>query len=184
MSNHRRLLTTLSTAVALGVGAGCGKPFNQQIDLTGSNPLPALSRAKDTPPLESAPSVQGFDRRGWELVRVEIPIRQVEHYPTYVSFLKTNDPVWTGSYATAHEALDDGARPGPDAADAVMEPFFAAGLLLWAPIDMIINLRAPWNLEHSPTRPYERIPHDEPDDMWHWIEPAGGPPSIEWHREP
>jgi hypothetical protein len=162
---------------------GCGKPFNEQIDLVGTEPLPALSVDADAEPLSEARSLQGFDRRSWPVVTVQVPTMQTAHYRTYVHNLhlredKAGGP-WDERFPTAVGSLADADSPN-DVLDGLVEPFWAAGLLVWAPIDMVL-LRLPWQGIRSPDEPYDRVPPDGRTDLWPWIDV--GQPDIRWTDE-
>jgi len=179
----RKIFTiVVAPAAGLLIPAGCSKPFNEQIDLVGTEPLPALSVDDDPEPLSEAPSLQGFNRRHWPLVTVQVPTTQTAHYRTYVTnlHLQSDGGPWDERFPTAVAALDDGADSGADVADGVVEPFWAAGLLLWAPIDMIL-LNCPWNGVRSPDEPYDRMPPGGELDLWPWIDV--GQRDIRWTDE-
>ncbi|MHC4347033.1 MAG: hypothetical protein ACYS15_00640 [Planctomycetota bacterium] len=171
------------TAASLTLLPGCGKPFNEQIDLVGKDPLPALSLNADAEPLSGSASLQGWDRRHWPLVKVQVPTTQTAHYRTYVHnlHLQSDGGPWEERFPTAVGALDDGADGGGDVLDAVVEPAWAAVLLVWAPIDMVILQRWPWNGVRSPDEPYDRVPPATELDLWPWIEL--GEPQIQWTDE-
>lgn len=172
-----------AAATGLFVLAGCGKPFNGQIDLVGPDPLPALTVDADAEPLSGSPSLQGWDRRHWPLVTVQVPTTQTAHYRTYVHTLHLgdrDDGPWDERFPTALGALDDSADGGDDLRDAVAEPVWAVGLLLWAPIDMLM-LHLPWQGIRSPDEPYDRVSTLGTTDIWPWIDV--GEPVIQWTDE-
>jgi hypothetical protein len=172
------------TAAGLLLLTACGKPFNEQIDLVGPDPLPALSLDGRGEPVSETPSLQGFDRRHWPMVTVPVPMSQTAHYRTYVHTLHLQDTTeggpWDERYPMAVSALDDEADPGSDLLDAAVEPFWAAGLLVWAPIDMVL-LRLPWQGVRSPDEPYDRVPPATATELWPWIDV--GQPDIQWTDE-
>jgi hypothetical protein len=178
----RKILTVVA-ATGLLAQSGCGKPFNEQIDMVGTEPLPALSLKADPEPLSDSPSLQGFDRRHWPLVTVQVPTRQTAHYRTYVSnlHLQSDGGPWNERFPTAVAALDDGADSGADVVDGAVDPVWAIGLLAWAPIDMVILWHWPWNGVRSPDEPYERVPAGGEVDLWPWIDV--GQPNIRWTDE-
>jgi hypothetical protein len=179
----RKIFTVVAPAAGLLIQAGCSKPFNEQIDLVGVKPLSALSLDADPEPLSATPSLQGFDRRHWPLVTVQVPTSQTAHYRTYVAnlHLQSDGGPWDERFPTAVAALDDGADSGADVADGVVDPFWAIGLLAWAPIEMVILQHWPWNGVRSPDEPYDRIPPGAETDVWPWIDV--GQPHIRWTDE-
>ena len=85
-------------------GAGCGGRLNEQIDLVGTHPLPALSQSVPETTAGDEPSLaNGFDRRGWPVVTVAVPTRQVAHYPTYTGNFRWNKHrgPWNPAYPRA-----------------------------------------------------------------------------------
>jgi hypothetical protein len=178
------LLIATTTAACWALPAGCGKPFNEQINLVGAAPLPALSVKDDSPRLSGTPSLTGLDRRAWPVVTVRVPGRQVGHYPTYVANLRLQDDAggpWDERYPTALTALDHPTNAGADTVDALVSPAWAAGLLLWAPIDMAVLFNWPWNERRSPAERYARAPAIDTAVIWRWIDTA--PARIEWTDE-
>ena len=183
-------MTARLTAITLGFvvssGAGCSKPFNESIDLTGMHGLPglpALSEAGGTTELNGERSVtQGLDRQAWTAVAVGVPTNQVHHYPTYVtlfSFRKSKDPdkaepPWDQAFPGVEAALVDETSGGEDAADAVVQPIWAAGLMVWAPFDMILG-NWPWNRHSSPADDYARKPETTATGVGGWFDAPAKP---------
>ena len=179
-----RKIFAVAAVTGLLIQPGCGKPFNEQIDLVGTEPLPALSLDADPEPLSGSPSLQGFDRRHWPLVTVQVPTKQTAHYRTYAPnlHLQPSDAgPWDERFPTAAAALNDGADPGDDLLDGVVEPAWAAALLVWAPIDMVILQHWPWNGVRSPDEPYDRVPPGGETDLGRWLDV--GQPDIDWTDE-
>jgi hypothetical protein len=177
-----RLITAAAAACWI-FPAGCGKPFNEQIDLVGTEPLPALTAQSTGKPLSGTPSLTGLDRRNWAVVTVQVPGHQVAHYPTYVSNLRLQDDIggpWDERYPTAMTALDHPTNAGADAVDGLVSPVWAAALLVWAPIDMVF-LHWPWTEQRSPVEPYAREPAHATGVIWRWIDT--GPAEVEWTDE-
>jgi hypothetical protein len=179
---HRAALA-VSAAACWTLLPGCGKPFNEQIDLVGTAPLPALSVDADAPPLSGAPSLSGLDRRSWPVVTVQVPTKQVAHYRTYAGnlHLQKDGGPWDERFPTAVGSVDVGADSGADVVDAVVDPAYAALLLVWAPIDMVVLQHWPWNGVRSPDEPYGRVPPTETAEIWKWIDAA--PAAIRWSDE-
>ena len=178
----RTVVIAIVTAVGLVLLPGCGKPFNEQIGLVGTDPLPALALEVDAEPLSGAPSLRSWDRRHWPVVTVQVPTKQVEHYPTYAGnlHLQQDGGPWDERFPTAAGALNDGADPGADALDGVVDPVWAAALLVWAPIDMVF-LHWPWEGVRSPHEPYDHAPPAASTDLWRWVDV--GQQHIRWTDE-
>ncbi len=162
---------TIAAALALASAAGCGGPLNQQNDLVGTNPMPALSVAGDRTELDGTPSLlQGFDRRSWSTVTVQVPGNQVAHGPTYATNFRwqhDREP-WNPAYPTAVDAIVDHGNLGADLADALAGPFVTAAMLAWAPVDMIFFTH-PWQTQRSPSEPYMLLPDREPAHLADWF---------------
>jgi len=159
---------TIPMAIVLASAAGC---VNEQIDLVGVDPLPALSTAGEKTELDGTPSLtHGLDRRNWSTVTVGVPRDQVGHPPTYsVNFRwdKDRDP-WNPAYPTGTSAIVDETDAGADVADGVTEPFVTAAMLVWAPIDMIF-FKQPWEQRRSPSEPFMLVPDSTPAHLVDWF---------------
>lgn len=151
--------------------AGC-QSINEQIGLTGTEPLPALSETDVAPPPADQPSITDFDRRSWQTVTVEVPIRQVENRPTYVANLHwpKQPEAWRDAFPGGASALHDKPDATTDIIHGGLAPAFAAGLLVWAPIDMAVLQNWPWRVTRSPQEPYQRVPTRQPVNLWPWID--------------
>ncbi len=160
---------TIPVAIALASVAGCG--FNEQIDLVGTDPMPALSAAGDETELNGRQSLlHGFDRRSWSTVTVQVPRDQVAHAPTYTTnfrWQQDRDP-WNPAYPTETDAIVDASDTGEDVADALAQPVVAAAMLVWAPIDMIF-FNHPWQEHRSPSEPYMLVPDRIPAHLVDWF---------------
>ncbi len=173
-------------AVSIAASAGCAS-INEEVGLAGGQELSALSESQAATPPGEAPSLTGFDRRGWEVLAVTAPADQVAHHPTYVTNLhRPRQPeAWSPAMPDAIEALD--ARPDAylDARHMVRDPFHAAFLALWWPIDMAVLQHWPWNVQAGPAEPYQRAPPPDPQAAaatWQWITMA--PPGEGSPAEP
>lgn len=164
-------LTTIPAAIALASAAGCGGSFNEQIDLVGTDPLPALSRVGDQTELNGRQSLlHGLDRRSWPTVTVYVPRDQVAHGPTYATNFRWQQDrgPWNPAYPTATDAIVDRPDAGEDVADGLTEPFVTAAMLVWAPIDMIFFTR-PSEAQRSPSEPYMLVPDRVPTHLVDWF---------------
>ncbi len=175
----------IAAVCVLPLAAGCGPHLNEQIGLVGAGPLPALAETAEPTRGSREPSLpNGFDRRSWPLVTVQVPTHQVAHYPTYtrnVRWRQDRGP-WNPAYPTAVDALNDPVDPGADVADAAAQPFVAAALLVWAPIDMIF-INQPWTPQVGPREAYALVPAPAANAVWHWFDYQATPPDIEWRRD-
>ncbi len=161
--------TGLPAAVVISV-AGCNT-FNDQIDLVGTDSLPALAIAAEETELSGTPSLMhGLDRQSWSTVMVQVPRDQVAHPPTYaINFRwEAERGPWNPAYPAAIEAVDDPTDTGQDVADAVAEPFVTAAMLVWAPIDMIF-ITQPWEQRRSPSEPYALVRGAAPAHLVDWF---------------
>ena len=159
---------TIPAVILVATAVGC---VNEQIDLVGVDPLPALSTTGDKTELDGTPSLlNGLDRRNWSTVTVQVPRDQVGHTPTYtVNFRwdKDRDP-WNPAYPTGTDAIVDETDAGADVADGVTEPFVTAAMLVWAPIDMIFFTQ-PWEQRRSPSEPFMLVPDSPPAHLVDWF---------------
>ena len=175
-------LRVVPVAATIAMAAGCGKPFNEQIDLVGTTPLPALRPAAAGTELGGEPSLsRGLDRQGWALVTVQVPTHQVAHYPTYVDnfrWEKQRGP-WNPAYPTTESSIVDPTDAGADAADAITEPIYRALLLVWSPIDALLG-NWPWNMHRSPSEPYVLVPDAPTSETLTWFDAAGD----KWYTAP
>ena len=162
---------TIAAALALASAAGCGGPLNEQINLVGTDPMPALSAAGEATELDGTPSLlHGLDRSSWSTVTVQVPRDQVAHGPTYATnfrWQRDRDP-WNPAYPTATDAIVDDGDLGADVADGLAGPFVTAGMLVWAPIDMIFFTQ-PWEEQRSPSEPFMLVPDTVPAHLVDWF---------------
>ena len=175
-------LLIVATTGTIALAAGCGKPFNEQIDLVGTQALPGLRPAAEETELTGEPSLSaGLDRQGWPMVTLQVPTDQVAHYPTYVNnfrWEKQRGP-WDPAYPTVESSLVDPTDAGQDVADAVTEPVYRAILLVWSPIDAMLG-NWPWKMKRSPTEPYALVPEAAVSEPLNWFDAAGQP----WYGSP
>lgn len=176
----------LWVAAGMTMASGCTGSFNESIDLVGTAPLPALVPAGGTTELTGRPSLlHGLDRRGWDLVTVEIPIHQQVHSPTYAKnfrWTQVRGP-WDPAYPAAADSIVDSTDAGQDLADGVTAPAHAAAMTLWAPIDMLFG-NWPWASARSPGEPYAVVPPLPPADLWDWFVADGDAADIQWNDPP
>lgn len=145
--------------------SGC-QALNANIGLDGAT-LSALDTSPASRIHSTKPSIdESFDRRHWPVLTVAVPIRQIEHRPTYAPALarpsQSNDGTAGGwrhdTYPTLASVLTAARYDQDSASGAAMTLLHGVGLVFWAPIDVIVNQRPPWAVERSPAVSYERIP--------------------------
>jgi hypothetical protein len=152
--------------------AGCA-PVNEEVGLINAPPLPALD--PDAPtiriPAHATPSITSHDRSNWGIQTVILPLKQVEHRPTYTSDIHfaSNTPRERGEYPTAQTALDVPTPNLEQVAEGVVGPAYAGILVIWWPVEWIANNRPPWKIRRSPEDNYAVVPPIEPAESWHWI---------------
>ncbi|MHC4415456.1 MAG: hypothetical protein ACYS0G_09250 [Planctomycetota bacterium] len=179
---HRAAVKTVSLAAGAGVSLalGCGGPINEGIDLVGSESMPALTVASDTSGLSEAPSLRTLDRRHWSVVTIEVPLRQIEHHPTYVRDLRPTPGAYPSAVSALGERTDD---PLTEMVDGTLGIGHAATLLILAPFDMVLGSRWPWLTERSPAEPYDRVHGVKIKPVWPWVsseESATPVDAVEW----
>ncbi len=179
-------LCVIAAMTTLTMASGCAKPFNEQIDLVGTDPLPALMPAGGTTEITGRPSLlHGLDRRSWDLVTIEVPTHQVAHYPTYVKNFRWEQDrgPWNPAYPTATGSIVNPIDAGQDLADGLTAPVYAAAMLVWAPFDMLLG-NWPWSSTRSPGEPYAVVPPRRPYELWDWFAADGGDSDIQWTDAP
>lgn len=167
-------------AFAFALSGGCAS-INEEIGLAGGHELSALSEARVGPPPGGAPSLTGFDRRGWEAVAVTVPADQVASHRTYVANLHRppQPEAWSPRMPDAIKALEVQPNAYLDARHMVRDPIHAAFLAVWWPIDMGVLQHWPWQVQAGPAEPYQRgpLPAAEAAVTWRWIATAS-PPEV------
>ncbi len=166
-----------SVACLAALAAGCAGPLNDQIGLTSAEPLPALSAepAPDAPSAE--PSLDGLDRSHWPTRMVAVPVRQVEHWPTYTRniYLSNTTARQRGEFPTADSALEGGASVLDQGFQSDLNLLVAPLQIPWFPVE-VMGGRWPGQLEHSPAEPYARAGPESQQDLRRWIDvPADEP---------
>lgn len=167
---RNRVIASLASVATIAL-AGCGKPWNESIDLVGTAPLPALSESEQGVPIRDQPSLAAnFDRRGWSVVDVEVPIEQTAHYPDYtfdVHWRGDRGP-WDPAYPAGAEAIVDETDAADDTVALFGDPVAAAANLVWLPIDAVF-VHWPWTRQTSPKEPGELLPPAPPMSLWDWF---------------
>ncbi len=168
------------TAILATLLAGC-QAINEDIDFTAADPLAALTAPEATGRLDDSASISGFDRRAWDVVTVKVPVRQVQNRRTYVHNIDwpKQPEAWSPSYPDAAEALNARPDAATDVVHGLLDPVYAAGLLVWAPLDMAVLQHWPWQVVASPDEPYERQPDTGTSPLWSWIDFEPAPPQAD-----
>ena len=177
--------TLLVTAILTTLAGGCAYPLNAPADLVGAE-LPALLAPAPGLAHDESPSVTSLDRSDWELVRVVVPSRQVEHPPTFVSPKTWGYPP---EYPTAVDALYVEANPASDTGQLVWQPIRTTVAIVLIPITMFTS-SATWRAVRGPESDDQRITPDRPEPLWSWVKasatpeqeppppPSPGPPPV------
>ncbi len=159
-----------SVACIAALAAGCAGPLNDQIGLTGADPLPALSAepAPDAPSAE--PSLDGLDRSHWPTTMVTVPLGQVEHWPTYTRNIYLGDTTarQRGEFPRVDSALE-GDSESEQGLESGLNLLVAYLQIAWWPVELMGG-RWPGQLEHSPAEPYARAGPESQQDLRRWID--------------
>lgn len=148
----------------------------------GPDPLPDLEGAPPptTPSRSTGPSVQGLDRRNWQIVTVAAPRGQVEHQPTYDEPLVLNGgPARNGdTFPTTQSSMDGGATVDAAAGEGALEAGWPAVMLVLAPFRMVTG-EAPWITLQAPQQAAGTMPPSQmrgAPGLWLWVTPQ--PPAA------
>ena len=165
-----------SAACLAALLAGCAGPLNDQIGLTGAEPLPALSGvpARDAPSAE--PSLDGLDRSHWPITMVTVPVGQVEHWPTYTRTIDLGNTTARerGEFPSVDSSLEDDSG-SEQCLESCLNLLVAYLQIAWWPVE-VIGGRWPGQLEHSPAESYGRAGPESQEDLRRWTDvPADEP---------
>ncbi|MSR27951.1 MAG: hypothetical protein EXS03_00010 [Phycisphaerales bacterium] len=184
MSEFQRVRTALSSVglcVALCGIAGCADSRNRSNGITGLEPgaIPALVADPASSLVEvDAPSLVGLDRRGWDLVLVEVPRGQIEVQPTYGGnlHLSSGTSRTEGIYPTTATALQGQSLSESVFVEGALQPAWAAISLAGSPVHMAQGAW-PWSTRLEPRGKYEVVPSGAVNIVdWRWVErPAAAP---------
>lgn len=182
------LTTTTPACLAATVAlAGCAS-HNTDLGPGGDVSLPALApdaaQVSIASASSTAPSLTSLDRSHWDEQRVLVPVRTVEHTPTYVLTVDGPDcPREHGAYPDAETALLLERPSLAHAANAALGVGIAPLGIVWAPFQMIGG-RWPWTVQWSPEDEFalEPVPYGR-NDPQRWIvddtPPAGEATQME-----
>ena len=161
MLRTARSALVAAALAALLVLVGCGQ-VNTGIGLRGAAILPALAPTEEST-LDGTPSLTDPGRRDWPLVKVRVPVHQVEHQPTYVYAMRLNRETarQRGDFPTAEEALRLERNSAAHAAESALEAFSPVVSLVRAPAAMIARGRVPGATVASPDEPFIRLPSSQ-----------------------
>jgi hypothetical protein len=152
---------------------------NAPTGLIGEETLTALGQSWPNDVPASTPSVISLDRSHWEPIVVHVPLRQVEHCPTYVT------TVHAGSGPRASGEYPHGASIADEQATCELYDYCVeARAIVMAAIDLVAApVRAafhpPCSIARSSADWYEVLPMREAYDIGAWIDiqPGEAPPS-------
>ncbi|MDA0214234.1 MAG: hypothetical protein O2875_02600 [Planctomycetota bacterium] len=160
---------------------GCTGNLNQVDGVMGTTPdsIPALVA---NPPSSiyqiEEPSLQGLDRRNWEVVKVAVPRGQVEVQPTYAENLNLATGVArdNGTYPTIKTALQGNSTSDSIVFEGIIEPFWPVALFVAAPVRMVGG-EWPLQTKREPKANFELVPSIDSnangvnsDPNWAWVE--------------
>ena len=176
LNSMNKIVPIISTTSLLLI-VGCTGNLNQVNGVMGTSPdsLPALVA---NPPSSirqvEKPSLQGLDRRNWEVVMVPVPRGQVEVQPTYVDNLDLATGVArdNGTYPTISTALEGDSTTSSVFFDGIIEPFWPVALFIAAPVRMVGG-EWPMQTKREPKAKFELVPaKDSPSHgvNWEWVE--------------
>jgi hypothetical protein len=173
-----RRLSRIPLVTACLLLAGCLNDSDTLVD-AGSDPTPDLNPpAQVPPPTRSAgPSVQGLDRRNWDVVQVAAPRGQVQHQPTYAEPLVFNggDARNGKTFPTTSDAMTLGAPVDAAASEGALEAGWPAVLLVVAPARMVLGM-PPWLTMQGPAQADGVLPAAQRDGapgLWAWVSSEG-----------
>jgi len=153
--------------------------LNDSDTLTDAGPDPLPDLAGEPPPVtptrSAGPSVQGLDRRNWQVVTVAAPRGQVEHQPTYDEPLVMNGNAARNgdAFPTPQSAMDGGAEIDAAAAEGALEAGWPAVMLVLSPFRMVTG-EAPWITMQAPQQAAGVLPASQMREMpglWLWVTP-------------
>lgn len=179
MSSRRRVggWFVAPAVAAIAIASGCEDSRNRVDGLLGveSGSIPALEvNPASSIPAPDAVSLDGLDRRAWDLVLVEVPRGQVQVQPTYMRNLNlaSGSIRDEGIYPTLQTALDGTAEPESVLLEGVVQPFWASISLAGSPV-LMARGEWPWSTQREPRGKYELVPAGQTPATavnWAWVE--------------
>lgn len=167
---HPAALLFLLTACA--VGSGCTPHLNRTDGLQRAT-LPALDPAAASF-VDDQPSITaGFDRSHWQRMTVTVPVKQVEHHPTYTHelLLEPTTRRAAGRFPTVESALEIEERTFDRSLESPLNIVGAGVLIVFTPFDMVFNTRWPHTVERGSSDAFERITETESHDrLKRWLD--------------
>lgn len=160
--------------------------LNDSDTITGAGPDPLPDLAGDPPPAQptrsTGPSLQGLDRRNWQMVTVAAPRGQVEHQPTYAEPLVLEGGLARNgeAFPTVESAMKGGASVDAAAAEGALEAGWPAVLLVVSPFRMVTG-EAPWIIVQSPQDASGALPPSQmrgSPGLWRWVESQAPAPGV------
>lgn len=168
MRNRRRWKRAALLVPLLTLPAGGCLTRGDEIGLLDAPSLPALQDAPASaePPAPAGPSIYSFDRRHWQPVKLQVPARQVENYPSYANLSDVEAPA--PEYPGTATCLAPGPRPGTE----ITSGTFVIGYTAWLTVGWMVEMatgRFPWKVERSPQLNDVRAPPPSDVDLWPWV---------------
>lgn len=174
----RRRLNHLAIASVLAVLGGCLNDSDTLVD-AGPDPTPDLDPPTEVPPPTRSRdvSVQGLDRRNWQVVQIDAPRGQVQHQPTYAEPLVLNGgPARNGeTFPTVSDSMQLGAPLGAAAEEGALEAGWPAVLLVVSPARMVLGM-PPWLTMQGPKQASGMLPPGQvggAPGLWMWVASDG-----------
>ncbi|TVQ51292.1 MAG: hypothetical protein EA377_12885 [Phycisphaerales bacterium] len=179
MKRHRQkswlpLTAFVGIALLMPALAGCGLRLNTSAGLDGVD-LPALVGAEQSFVSDTPSVTQGHDRSHWPRITVQVRRRQIEHHPQYV-----RDVTWTDQTArqrseapTIDTVLETEENEPVHLAEGAVDLLLSGGVLIFAPIEMIVRGRHPWRIERPIRSTDVRLPDHEYATYRAWIDTEG-----------
>ncbi len=156
---------------------GCTGGLNQVNGVMGTSPdaLPALVAESPSSISQSeGPSLQGLDRRNWDVVTVSVPRGQVEVQPTYSENLElaTGTARDAGTYPTITTSLQGKSTTSSVVFEGLIEPLWPTVLFIAAPVRMVGG-EWPMQTKREPKAKFELVPAKDSLSHgvnWEWVE--------------
>jgi hypothetical protein len=153
---------------------GC---LNQSNTLThaGNDPIPDLNSPMPSmaPAAASPASLNGLDRRNWDVQVVDAPRGQVQARPTYSEVLVLNgtDARDGKSFPTVADSLYLSSSVGDAATEGAAAIVWPAFLLVVSPVRMATG-QPPWLIVDQPMQAIGVLPPSQTrgdDGLWKWV---------------
>lgn len=162
--------------------AGCTGDLNQTNGVMGTSPetLPALvAESPSSITADAQPSLQGLDRRNWDVVTVLVPRGQVEVQPTYSENLElaTGTARDAGTYPTMATALQGASDANSVIFEGMIQPVWPTVLFIAAPARIVLG-EWPGQTHREPKSKFQLVPASDSalhGVNWAWVEATKQP---------